>query len=104
MAKRASGRPSYIAVVSVIGPTIPSHRSTPIAAPRPAVFALRQMHTCARTNAITRFSRNVTIYGSTGFTLFGVGPSSAIHGLVKSTAYHKPPTIQYTTAQTTTAA
>src|ERR1700689_3948606 len=101
------GRVSYIFVVNVIGPTIPIHSRMPTADPRAAVFALRHAQICASTNAISRFSKNVMTYGRIGFMLAACadsGPSSAIHGLLNSTAYQTAPSSQYTTAQTTTAA
>jgi hypothetical protein len=51
------GRISYICVVYVIGATMPIHSSTPMAAPRPAVFALRHEHNCASTCAINKSSK-----------------------------------------------
>src|ERR1700693_1584025 len=92
-------------VLYVIGPTNPIHISIPSAAPRAAVLAFRQTQSCASTNAITRFRINEMMYGAMGFeppVCSGVIFSSAIHGLLNSTANHSAPSTQYAIAATNT--
>src|ERR1700721_1425756 len=105
MANNCIGRISYIFVVKVTGPTNPIHSKMPRAAPRAAVFALRQMQICANTKAISKFNTNVMMYGQGELWALAFSIeifSRDIHCLLNKVRSHNAPRSQNPKAKKTT--